>query len=247
MQIDRLKRWPADLGSWLRTGWIGWLALITPLLVFLLLLLTFTCWEPRIRLTGMLLELAGLLTVALGLRETRKLFRRQGLFAYVRNYLAAVPLPWKARPNPVVVLAGSIMAGNATLSAHATVSPAPGTPIEDRVARLEKETERLSVESFQIRESIKDAGREQRQAIEAEAEQRKVGDQKTGKQLEEAVAGGLHLEMIGVCWIAWASYWRRLRARSLARRYSPHAFSRPEILKNRSGGKLIAQDKRLFE
>ena len=132
MTLDWLKKWPADLVTWLRTGWIGWLALTTPFLIFLFFFLTLTCWEPRIRLTGMLLELAGLLTVALGLRETRKLFRRQGLFAYVRNYLAAVPLPWKARPNPVVVLAGSIMAGNATLSAHATVSPAPGTPIRSR-------------------------------------------------------------------------------------------------------------------
>ena len=202
MTLDWLKKWPADLVTWLRTGWIGWLALTTPFLVFLFFFLTLMCWEPRIRLTGMLLELAGLLTVALGLRETRKLFRRQGLLSFVWNYLAAVPLPWKAQHHTIVLGAGCIVLDGATSSAHMTVSPAPGTPLEDRVARLEKEAERLSVEAFQIRQSIEDAGREYRQAIKAEAEKRKAGDQKTGMQLEEAVAGGLHLEMIGVCWIA---------------------------------------------
>ena len=202
MTVDRLKKWPADLAAWLLVGWIGWLALLAPFLIFSLLVLMLSCWEPRIRLTGMVLELSGLLTVALGLRETRKLFGRQGLFTGIWSYLTTVPLPWGTGDKQVILASAAISLGGATLAGHATVLPGPNTPVEERLSRLENEVARLSGEAFQIRQSIDEAGRKHRQVIDEEATRREAGDAETRKQLEEAEAGGLHLEVAGVCWIA---------------------------------------------
>ena len=91
---------------------------------------------------------------------------------------------------------------NVTSFGHATVSYGPGTPIETRVHHLEQTVARLGGELSEAKRTIDDTDRKQQERLRIEAQQREAADEQTRKQLEEAVAGGLHLEMIGVCWIA---------------------------------------------
>ena len=55
---------------------------------------------------------------------------------------------------------------------------------------------------FQANNKIDQTDRRHHEALQGESRQREAGDEQIRKQLEEAVAGGLHLELTGVLWIA---------------------------------------------
>ena len=197
--LGRLPGWMREVGAWISAGRLGWAAVLAPFAVLLCFWFVLPCWEPRIRLSGMVLELAGLLTVAWGLGETRKHFHQPSLFAGVRAYITRFP-SWRRHIVLRAEAAAFLAAGSSTMTGRVTTSQEAGT-IEDRVTFLEKQVARLSTEQLEINRKFTDAERKHEASIQSESEKREVGDAHTRKQLEEAVAGGLHLEMTGAAWI----------------------------------------------
>lgn len=151
-------------------------------------------WEPRLRLTGLILQLLGIGTVAKGLHDTRKRFERRGLWESWRASRKRFP-PFKADYS--YVGSGSVrLAGVGALTGFGTVSATT-----DRIGALERQVEQHDALIRGLQGRIEQESRERKTALDSERSERLVQDEVTRKKLEDEAAGGLHLEVMGVVWL----------------------------------------------
>src|SRR3546814_9505806 len=92
--------------------------------------------EYLIRWTGLFLHFSGVMTVALGLHTTRKLFGLPSLATTTGSWLKRFPL----RKRKVIHASGFAFAGRATVSSHGCVTHAPpaNRTIDQRLDALER-------------------------------------------------------------------------------------------------------------
>lgn len=146
-------------------------------------ILAICCWfslkgEPAVRITGLVFTLLGLWTVAKGLKETRKLFRRPGLLALIKQWLREVP---RFTPRPSISVSSSTRIG---ISTRVVIVPAS---LEERLTSIERQ--------------LADYRHLGSEALASEGHTREAADQEIQRKLEEFAAGGLHVESIGLFWI----------------------------------------------
>ena len=152
------------------------------------------------RVTGMWLQLMGLGTVAYGLRETRKLFRLPSLIDGALAWLRTFP-PFRVGRQVALGSVNIALTGNASLTGQGLVSASAKTTLEDRVAALEKKLSQTNVLIQETQRKLEEERRNRTNALDAERRTREAGDDQTHKLLQEATAGGLHLERVGVTWL----------------------------------------------
>ena len=166
------------------------------------LLLSYTVlpnWEARIRIAGMSLELLGLSTVAFGLRDTRKLFSQPSFLLLAARWMISFPSFY--RNVHIVAGTGHFKLGGASVTGLATASSSASASLEERVAILEKNLEQSNLAIHQAQRRLDDESARKARAVESERQYRETADDKNRQLLEEAMAGGLHLEAIGVLWL----------------------------------------------
>ena len=197
----QLKNWIPRLFSWIildaKDLWITSLVIAA---VVGSSYLTFGIEERGFRVSGLFLELLGILVVAKGLSDSRQLFERPSMNQSLLNWLKQFP---KFGGNNYVLVAGEgrFKMENDSVAAFGLVGKAPHT-IEGRIALLEK---RLDLADKQIQEGnrkIEDETKNRVEAMNSEVESRNEGDLAVRKQLEEAVVGGILLEIKGIVWLA---------------------------------------------
>jgi len=198
--LKRLAGWLARIVGWAQEANRVWFAMLAPPAVFMVCWATLPSWEPRIRITGLLLQLMGIATVAFGLRETRKLFRRPSLADIVRKWLKRFPK--FTVETRVIVGTGKLTVGGAAATAFGTVSPLPTASLEEKVAALEKGLAQCNMVIHETQRRLEEEACNRSSAIESERRERGAGDDRTQKLIEEAAAGGLHLEATGVFWLS---------------------------------------------
>lgn len=76
-----------SLWNWLKEAWLFWLAFLV-VAVSLLVAVGPGPSEPRIRITGLILQLLGISTVSWGIHQTRLLFGRPTIISVVRKWLS---------------------------------------------------------------------------------------------------------------------------------------------------------------
>lgn len=196
--IARLQKLCGVLGG----AWPNWLALSGAGGALALGWCLAPTSQATIRYAGMILQLLGLATVAFGLSQMRRLFGRPSLAARLADWFARLASVFR-RPRSVNAhlhagVGGITMGGKARLSCGA----GPETPIERRVAILE---ENLNFLQQQVNEEVSDlSGRIAglKAQMERETGERQDEDQRTARKLEEVAVGGLHLEEVGLLWLA---------------------------------------------
>jgi hypothetical protein len=169
-------------------------------LLSLFLFLFFDCAERQIRLSGMMLQLLGVLTLLIGLRDTRNVFADQP------TAWEAIKQWWHGRPRfgPQGVTV-NVEAAQFVLSpgrVRMSVTAGPNTPIERRIELLEQNHERLVKEVDGLHSNLEEQKRDQTKALETERKERLEGDQTVKTQLKSAIAEGIPLELIGVGFFA---------------------------------------------
>lgn len=199
--LRKFGRWFARIFRWLGEARRVWVALLAVACAFLVSYAMFGTWEARIRIAGLALELLGICTVAVGLGETRKLFGRPTLVDVGLSWFKRFP-KFKGQDYVLNAAAGAYSLGGASVSAFATSNPAPGTPLEKRVSILEESINRAQLQIDQAHRKLEEETRSRSTAIDSERRDREAADQKVQKLLEEAAAGGLYLETMGVVWLA---------------------------------------------
>lgn len=194
----RLIRWFRRVAGWLGEASKVWKAIGISASAFLICWAAFPAWEPRLRIAGLLFQLMGVGTVAWGLRATRRLFRRPSLIESTLAWLGRFPR-WRvdacAAPRGV-----SATSGVGAVAVHVTSGP-PDASLEARIGALEQRQARTDELVQQMQERIHGETRSRESELDSERSERAIQDETIRKMLEEAAAGGLHLELIGVCWL----------------------------------------------
>lgn len=150
-----------------------------------------------LRWSGAALELLGLLTIAQGMRETRQRFRRPSGW---QQFKQGIP----RRGTVIGPLSGS---ANITLSgvgllSDGTVKRPERDSIEVRLLRLEQDVRDLRIMDINLKTAIDSEATERRRVVSDEATKRASEDGAIRKLIDDAVAGGLSMEWVGLVWLA---------------------------------------------
>jgi uncharacterized coiled-coil protein SlyX len=152
-----------------------------------------------VRLTGLVFQVLGLIIVAKGLRDTRKLFNRPGWTTRAAKWWHEFPS--FGPKNYVLDVEPASLHLSGDVDAVVIRNPAQGLSIEHRVVQLEGRLAEQEHLISQMQTKIAAESRLQKKALQSESRSRASADQILEKKLEEFAAGGLHLETIGLFWI----------------------------------------------
>jgi hypothetical protein len=196
-KLKQLLLWFPAFGQWL-----GQLRAF-PLLLFtaavILISVTVAIWwrsEPAFRLTGLVLQLVGIATVAWNIRDTQERFGEPSTFGFIQ-WLHQFP---QLKPRPAILAAAAVTLGEATLSARADIwsNINPDDYIELRLEAVEKILIRVKEK---LQEFEQETGRNlalQSEALEKEKQARADDDEKIRRRLSEFAVGGLHISAAGI-------------------------------------------------
>lgn len=198
--LKRLPSWIVEVFNWLGEAKQTWIALFAIPVVFLWWFFILPGWELRIRITGMSLELLGLGTVALGIAETHKLFKRPGVVKTAGEWLGRFPK--FQRKLRISTGTGHLnVQGQSTASAVGYASLTATASLEERVASLERSLDRAIALIHETQRTITAESQKLGSALDAARCERELGDGENAKLIQKAMADGLHLEVIGVLWL----------------------------------------------
>lgn len=155
--------------------------------------------EPEIRITGLVLQVLGLGTVAWGIHETRALFGRPGILTLSREWIRRFPVYGgrRATASVNIELPGITMRGRGYISANA----GPDATIETRVAAVEKNVKYINERIDQTQTEMDQKFRAQAEALEQEQQTRAKENQEILAKIEATETGGLHISAMGALWL----------------------------------------------
>ena len=156
--------------------------------------------DDRIRYCGLALQLLGVGTVLVLLREKTETFGRSSFVGYIRERLAARP---RFRPPNRTVTVSGISSSFATGSAHASVwrNPATAASPDERLAMLEGNIETLRKDLEWHAQQARQASESLRSELNTERQGRQEAVASVALKLDRFGAGGLHIEAIGLFWL----------------------------------------------
>lgn len=191
--------WLKRLWNWLTEPKLLWLTLVVLIGSFLCAFFPVTN-EPRIRIVGLALQLFGVMTVAWGVSETRKLFGRPSIFSIALEWLKRFP-PFR---RGIVLSAGTGEYSLEGFSAKANVwsNPGPNPSLEERVLIVEMNINNLRDRTSQIEQQVDEETRARQQAEISDRQAREQADQDTRHKLELTETGGLHISLMGILWLS---------------------------------------------
>ena len=136
-QVKRTTTYVSDLGAWLwRTRPLIWV-LVALIVVFVLWFLISSCLERYVRVSGMGLQLIGVILVIIGLRDTRRAFEDQP------TTWEGIKQWWTDRPKfplqHVALDAQGVAVVAVGVASRMRVTAGPDASLEHRVAVLERQ------------------------------------------------------------------------------------------------------------
>jgi hypothetical protein len=182
------------------SGWPAWLACAGIVVAVALGTVCVAEPEARVRYAGTVLQVGGLLTVAWGLRDMRRLFKRPSLGSAAATWLHHL-LSAFGRPKPAVVGASAVALAWATLDARAVVGPGPDATIPERLAAVEARIKELQLELGESSNKLSNQIAAVSRDVQAERQQRETAGEQATRSLEAVAVGGLHLEVVGLTWL----------------------------------------------
>jgi hypothetical protein len=205
--LKKAGNWFKRLGSWLSSDVVVWLGqlrilgiavfgrtnLLVVCFVVIVPLLLGSCLEQKVRLAGLVLQLSGFATIALKLRSAQHQFQlpTTNIWLWLKQF------PRFPSSHVFLSAAGTALA-TSSASARMRVSAGPATPLNRRVELLEQKYAELFDEVGRLDQEVKANAREISEALKAESDERQKADRRHDEQLQEAIAGHLHLDWAGV-------------------------------------------------
>ena len=199
-----IMRYGIQIGNWLLKPEKAWQYFLIIIAVFLhgniipiIWLGTHDSLELRIVLIGLLFQLIGISTVAWGLHETRKQFRRPGFFEIAQSWLKLFP---KLKPRSLSISVNDTisLSMSGTLSLQEPQQPGPDSPFEERIVWLEGKITRLDTLVQEHKKQYEEKITKLTTDLTSERQSRETEDKEVRQFLEEVSIGGIHLESFGV-------------------------------------------------
>ena len=208
--------WLRDMRLWLRAfgRWLVldasrfWLAIVVVGGALLISLQPGTS-ESFIRLSGMVLQLLGLGTVAWGIAVTRALFGTDSLLTAARKWVNRVP---RLRRGHAVSMTAHFPLDFDTAHGrgYSTDNAPAGAPIEARVEVLEKNLRRVNERLNQTQKEMDDELHKVKVSLTQETATRIVEDDSTRRTLEISETGGIYIMATGAFGCLSAFFQHRL-------------------------------------
>ena len=197
-QTRTLFAWVRALWFWLTEPRHFWLAIFV-IAVALSFTLRRGVTEPEVRITGLLLQILGIGTVAWGIRETRALFGRPTLMAQFRAWLRRFPVYGER----VVSANMNITIPGASLHArgYAFAATRSNASVEERIDALEKNVALINTRIDQTQNEMDQRFRSHVDDLKQEERNRAREDQSIREKLEATETGGLHISVMGALWL----------------------------------------------
>ncbi len=156
--------------------------------------------SDALRWSGLFLQIIGLGSVVIGLQESRRLFNQPSVFESIREWLLQGIRIFK--PRHIVIKAEGGAIGISTAFGHARVTSSPQSDsVEDRLFSLERNIEYLRDEIDHLRKDGAEFRKKATEDLVTERKERIAGDEVHAKQLQEAVIGGIHIELAGLIYL----------------------------------------------
>ena len=195
--LRNLLRWLWLIYAWAFRGpRLVWLTLFV--LVIAALLVWWWKSEPAFRITGMVLQLLGLGTVAWGVRKTRELFGRPGMFKRFVEW-------WRGRPryHPSVVTSTATASGTSNVAFVGEVwsEVGPDAYIEIRLAVLEKNLLEMRRQFNGFAQETRTNLNKHTNDLRQETQVRGDEDRAIRAKLEDVGVGGLDISVMGIVWL----------------------------------------------
>jgi hypothetical protein len=202
--ILRYRVWPEVRQTWpLVLFFVGaMVAYVLAVVAGYLLPLGLADAADQVRYFGTWLQLFGILLVAQGVSELRREFKRPTVVAWMRSRFAAIVQSFK-RPDHTL-FAGS---GSITISgSDATLTVGRGrVTTDERLDPLEREIDHLQRQADEHERKVESKLSEVRAELSKEAQQRIEAHARTNAKLDGLAVGGLHLDVIGLWWLLFAT------------------------------------------
>ncbi|MGH8602976.1 MAG: hypothetical protein ACREXR_09455 [Gammaproteobacteria bacterium] len=189
--------WLESIWIWIKQANYLWLSLSVAILAIAYINLNPD--EQSIRITGLVLQILGILTVAWGIKETRELFGQPSLIAKGLQWFKNFP-PY----------GGRIITGSANVTLGAISGSARGyawapidqnSSIDDRLAAIEKNLNHINDRISQAENNLDNQVRSITEIINHEKSIREQADNETHQRLEAVSTGGLHISATGALWL----------------------------------------------
>jgi hypothetical protein len=184
--------------NWLKEANVVWL-LVSVMGVALLGAFGAEANEARVRLTGWVLELFGLGTVAWGIRETRRQFGRPSILRIARDWVARYPMPSPIVPSRGITGTIGMVEEHDTAQAIGVVH----TPsLEGRIIALENNLRSIGERVDHVELALDQEAHTRQAALSQERRSREAQNQLIRRQLEAVETGGLDISSVGLVWLA---------------------------------------------
>jgi hypothetical protein len=190
--LKRLWQWLVAVIRWIARAWWVWVMLVIVVVAYQAYVFSVPL-EDRVRFTGLVFQVLGILVVAKSLRN---------LASFPVEWLRQFPLP-SFTPQTYVLDAerGNCAISGGDVNLQVVRPPAQALSIEQRLAQLEGRLAEQENLIHQIQTSIVEDRRLQREALESERRSRESAHQTLQTELEELTTGSLHLQLIGFIWV----------------------------------------------
>ena len=171
----------------------------------------FPTQEASLRTTGGVLELLGVVTVALGVAKLRREFGLPSAAAELMDEAAQLlrglaqrirRLFGRKPPTNVITGTGGVGLGVSGGRARATVRAGPDSTLEQRVALLERLIDGIETQLGKLQDDLEREGEKLREMLAAERRARDEAQERLQEGLRNLAVGGIRLQMIGVLWLA---------------------------------------------
>lgn len=196
----QLWQWLRAIAHWLWDGREGWGPLLIAVGIVIVASSITKVLDDGLRYAGLILQVLGVVTVAIGLRDRRQTFQKPGLPRLFLQWLVRFP---RYAPKPQIVSAQGIASESAFGSAYAFgwQGVPDNATVEDRLVVLQKNLDTVKQLALDAKKEAQVEAAKLNSQLEAERREREAADRALGGKLESVSAGNLHLEGAGVFWL----------------------------------------------
>jgi hypothetical protein len=154
-----------------------------------------------VRYAGLGLEWGGLIIIAVGLHDMRRRFEEPSLVTTFRQWLRQLAASFR-KPQAITMSASIGRSSAMGHSAELTVSPAPGASADERFRKIEADLDRLRRDTDERFSAMSRRIHQTDKRAKVEHRERQSADENLRRLLKEVAVGGLHLEVVGLVWLA---------------------------------------------
>ncbi|MBB4821849.1 hypothetical protein HNP29_005262 [Pseudomonas alcaligenes] len=155
--------------------------------------------EVSVRITGLVLQVLGIATVAWGIKETRGLFGQPSLLKVgVMWFKSFPPFGGRVTSGSGHGVIGNIRGGG---NSYSQVPMDPGSSVDERLAAIERNLNLIHQRISHVESNFEQEARVLSEDIKKERMIREQDIEKTHGKIEAVSTGGLYISATGALWL----------------------------------------------